>query len=261
MRYLRLWWMCLSRSLARDMAFRAHFIMRFCSDAVFLVVYYVFFSVLFTKVHSVAGWTKYELLLLVGTFHVINSLFLSLFFPNLLALPQHIRQGTLDAMILRPVDTQLVASVQDADLGSLANAALGGALVVHSALRLHLALTAGRVATYLLLVAVGTGMLYCLFFIVVATSFWLSEATWFFDLYATGNSFCDKPAAIYRGLAARVLMYLVPLAVVANAPAAVLVRRFTPELGVLALGGLFTLSLAARILWGKGLRHYEGASG
>lgn len=142
---LRIFYVCLKRSLIREMSFRSNFFIRTMTDAVFLIIYFIFFSVLFSKIPSIVGWERDEFILLVGTFHMVNSLFLSIFYPNLVMLPEHIKGGTLDHFLLKPMEAQLLISIHTIDIGSLFNILLGLSLVISSALNLSLSFTLGQI--------------------------------------------------------------------------------------------------------------------
>lgn len=230
------------------------------TDAVFLIIYFIFFSVLFSKIPSIVGWERDEFILLVGTFHMVNSLFLSIFYPNLVMLPEHIKGGTLDHFLLKPMEAQLLISIHTIDIGSLFNILLGLSLVISSALNLSLSFTLGQILGFFLTILSGISILYNLFFIIVASSFWLQDASWCASLYLTLNNYMDKPMEIYPGVIRRVLIYFVPMALVANIPSGILLNRdvkYFILIELLIMGILFCLS---RKIWNTGINKYESAS-
>ncbi len=259
-KYMRLFYICFKRSLIKEMSFRGNFIIRTITDAVFLLIYFIFFSVLFTKIPEVAGWKKDELLLLIGTFHIINSLFLSIFYPNLVMVPEHIKRGTLDNFLLKPMESQILLSINNIDIGSLCNVFLGLILVSLSTVNLTIAYSLEGVLGYLFTIIVGLTILYHLFFIIILSSFWLQDASWCASFYLTLNNYMDKPAEIYTGVIGRILMYLVPLALVANIPAGILLERDIRTLILIELLVLAVASFLSRFLWKAGINKYESAS-
>lgn len=259
-RYLKLFYICFKRSLIREMIFRTNFLIRIFTDAVFLLIYFIFFSVLFTKVPEIAGWKNHEILLLIGTFHIINSFFLAIFYPNLAMVPEYIKSGTLDNFLLKPMETQFLISINTIDIGSLFNIFLGIILVTLSTINLGISYNIGQVLGYVFSIIIGITILYNLFFIIILSSFWLQEASWCSSLYLTLNNYMDKPAEIYTGIIGRILIYIFPLALVANIPASILLERNIENLIFIEILALTMLFLLSRLLWKSGISRYESAS-
>lgn len=242
------------------MTFKANFIIRFFTDAIYLFVFIIYFSILFTKVPEIAGWSKYEMIMLLGTFHIIVSIFTSLFFPNLASIPAHVKNGSLDGLLKMPIDTQFVLSINNIDTGSTTNIILGLAFVIRAVIALNLNVDAVQIVNFIFFLFIGVGILYCTFFTVLMTSFWLQEGSWCISLFMTLYGFADKPMSIYKGLVGRIFMYLIPYALIANIPSGVLLNKDIQNYKLLAIMSLVLFFLLGRYLWKKGLKRYEGAS-
>lgn len=109
------------------------------------------------------------------------------------------------------------------------------------------------------LVAAATVTTWAVGMIFAGLAFWAPKI----DLYSLfGNvwQLARYPADIYARPLRRVFTYVLPLAVVASAPARVLAR---PADALLVLGALVTTAaavLVAILVWRTGLRRYTGAS-
>ena len=148
-RYIRLFCMSLIRSLIRELSFKVNFLLRFFANAAMLIIYYIFYSVIFSQTNYVAGWNKDEVLILLGTFHIIYNLFLSIFFNNLSGIPFVIRSGILDSLITKPINIQYLISINNIDIASLGNVFLGIILLVISVSNLGLEITIGKLFIYI----------------------------------------------------------------------------------------------------------------
>ncbi|MBW1879629.1 MAG: ABC-2 family transporter protein, partial [Deltaproteobacteria bacterium] len=60
---------------------------------------------------QVAGWSMPEALLVMALFLLMNSLVQTLIEPNLGAVVEAIRKGTLDLLLMKPADAQLLVSL------------------------------------------------------------------------------------------------------------------------------------------------------
>ncbi len=95
---------------ARSM-FRISFWLGFLADLSWFITSVVFFHALFRHVPTIQGWTYPRVLILVGTFQVVEGLFQAFFAPNLRRFSMYVRQGSLDRLLLYPVDLQIVLSL------------------------------------------------------------------------------------------------------------------------------------------------------
>ena len=67
--------------------------------------------VVFDQTAGVAGWTRQESLLVVGFFVIMDGVLSAFVEPNLRAVVEHVRRGTLDFVLLKPMDAQLMVSL------------------------------------------------------------------------------------------------------------------------------------------------------
>src|SRR5207249_8043429 len=116
----------------------------------------VFFSIIFGQVDRIGDWTKWEVVLLVGTHQIISQLFQGFFFVNVANIPELVRTGRLDSLLVLPIDSQFAVSTKQFGLDSMINAALGVAVVIVSLIRLGVAPQPLHIFLYL--VAIGFGI-------------------------------------------------------------------------------------------------------
>ena len=242
------------------MAHKANFLMRFLSDSIMFLVYYIFYTVVFSYVPNINGWTKDEVLALMGTFHIVISLFIGFLLPNIAQIPGLVKGGGLDGYIVKPVNSQFLLSTRSIDIGSLINIFLGIAIISSSLLQLEIK---AKIVTLLLFVGyilIGVFILYNLMFILLCTIFWLHDSSWSIGFVMSFNSFADKPVAIYRGIVYRFLVFLFPVGLVANIPANIILNKSNYALEVWVVIITILLFLLSKIVWSKGIKLYEGAS-
>jgi ABC-2 type transport system permease protein len=265
-RYLRLWLAFMRYCLSREMAFRANFLFYAATELFWLGLLVAFFHVIYGRTSSVGGWTADQMLLLIGTHFIITRPFQGLFFESLVELSDLIRTGRLDFLLTKPADPQFLVSFSRVDYSSLVNVAVGGALVLYAGGRLGLQPGPADVALYLLLVVSGVVILYSLMFLLSSTAVWSVRATFVYEGWFHLTSFGRYPEAIYKIAWLRALLtYIVPVLIVANWPARLLLssdpgKLLDPWQAALAV------ALAAGLFWGSrlfflfALRSYKSAS-
>lgn len=137
-------------SILNEMSHKTNFIIRFLSDSVYFFVYFIFYTVIFSYVPRINGWGKYEVLLLMGTFHIVISLFLAFFFPNLVRFPALVKNGELDGILAKPVNSQFLLSTHVVDIGSLTNVLLGVSIIIVSGIELQIKVSIPLIVLFVL---------------------------------------------------------------------------------------------------------------
>jgi len=96
-RYIEIYSIMLRNSLIREMSFKANFLLWMIVEILWFCGQIVFFSIIFGQVDRIGDWTKWEVVLLVGTHQMIAQLFQAFFFVNVANIPELVRTGRLDA--------------------------------------------------------------------------------------------------------------------------------------------------------------------
>src|SRR5216110_3556668 len=127
----------LRNSLIRELSFKANFLLWMIVEILWFCGQIVFFSIIFGNVDRIGDWTKWEVILLVGTHQMIAQLFQAFFFVNVANVPELVRTGRLDSLLVLPLDSQFAVSTKQFGLDSVINALIGAAVVILSLTRLH----------------------------------------------------------------------------------------------------------------------------
>src|SRR4051794_25606547 len=146
----------LRNSLIREMSFKANFILWMVVEVLWFCGQIFFFSIIFGSVDRIGDWSKWEVVLLIGTHQMIAQLFQAFFFTNIANIPELVRTGKLDSLLVLPVDSQFAVSSKQFGLDSVVNAMLGGVVVIVALRNLQLVPGPGAIALYL--VAIGFGI-------------------------------------------------------------------------------------------------------
>lgn len=276
----RLVWLFVANSLMRDMTYRLNFLLEAISSLSWTMINLALYLLIFTHVNQIGantGWGKWEFMVFLATTWIINSLIQSLFMPNCEEFAELIRTGRLDFALLKPIDTQLLVSIQRVEWSSLSNAIAGLVLLGVSLNQLitrpdnPLVLSPLAFLLYPVFVVSGVAILYSLMISLAATSIWLGRNTSLHDFWFYITSFSRYPREIYRG--ARfgepvlfLFTYLIPVLVVINVPARLMSQPFTSS-GFDSLGlPIFSLFAAAaslvisRAIFQRALSSYRSAS-
>lgn len=246
------------------MSFRGHFIVNVIGEVVWLVLLLVFIRVIYANTADIKGWSQPQYYCLIGSHMIVTSLFEALFFGNCWRIAQLVRSGDLDFVLVRPANTQFLLSLERIDYAALANAPVGLALCVVGLIDLNVSLGAVQVALFPLLIGAGVMILYSLLFMFAVTSVWFIRQTGVDHLWFYAVSLARYPAEIYRQFARGTLyfalVFVVPVLMVSNLPANVLVRSFNPCMVAYVVGSAVILLGLSTIVFRVALRSYRSAS-
>ncbi|MEO5721281.1 MAG: ABC-2 family transporter protein [Chthoniobacterales bacterium] len=261
-RYLEIYGIMLRNSLIREMSFKANFLLWLLVEVLWFVGQIAFFSIIFGHVDKIGDWSKWEVVLLVGTHQIIAQLFQAFFFMNVSNIPELVRTGKLDSLLLLPVDSQFAVSTKQFGLDSIFNALLGGAVVIVSLVQLQVVPGAISILLYLVALGFGVAVHYSIMLALAAVSFWIIRAQGLVYGYFNFLQIARYPDVIFPRLFRFIFGWIIPVIIVANIPARLLIKPLSDPLWL-----MFHLMVAAsvalvisRTFWNFALRRYSSAS-
>src|ERR1035437_2150063 len=153
--YLRIWFASARYSIVRTLMFRGDFFVWSIVELLWMTVNLLMISVIYRHTNSVAGWSKYEMMLLVGTAMVIQRFLMGFFWSSIFEMGRNIRAGNFDFFLAQPGNILFMASTRRLAPDSLLNSVVAGSVVIYSAHQLGLHPGFGDVVLYLFMVACG----------------------------------------------------------------------------------------------------------
>jgi ABC-2 type transport system permease protein len=261
-RYLEIYGIMLRNSLIREMSFKVNFLLWMFVELLWFAGQIAFLEVLFQYVDDIAGWTKWEAVLLMGTHQVVGQVFQAFFYTNVANVPELVRTGRMDFMLLLPVDSQFAVSLKQFSLDSLLSGVLGLVFVGFALGKLHVTPAPHQVAGYLIAVAFGVAIHYAVMMALATVSFWIVKAQGLIFGYYNIFNLARYPDTVFQGFARFMFSWVLPVVVVTNIPARLLLHAIeNPVMLLLRLFLPAVLVLAgARLFWFAALRRYSSAS-
>ncbi|HEV8321319.1 MAG TPA: ABC-2 family transporter protein [Myxococcota bacterium] len=209
---------------------------------------------------GIDGWTYDEALLVVGCFITLQGILEAFIDPNLRAVVEHVRQGTLDFVLLKPIDAQILVSVQRTAPTKIPHMLAGVGLLVVASARLAHPPGPAQVLLAVLLLLAGAAILHSLWTLVVSTSFWFVRVDNLSYLLGSVLDAGRWPVGFFQGAVRFVLTFILPVGLMTTWPALALRGLISPAAALGALGLAAAFALVARAVWTFALRHYSSAS-
>jgi len=257
---IKLAWTYFRIGMMNELQYRVNFFIQLLQSAIAVATGLIGLSLVFGQVDTLAGWTRSELLAVMGIHILMGGVIRSLIQPNMDRLMQDVLNGTLDFALVKPADSQALVSVREFRFWQLTDVIVGLVILSIAVTQLHEQMGALQVIAFLTALLMGSIMLYCVWLMVTSIAFWVVRVNdivnLFEGLYAAGR----WPVSIYPDWLRTGMTFLVPVAFAVTVPAEAMTNRLTPETMLFALGLTILFMLLARGVWMLGLRNYSGAS-
>ena len=261
-RYLYLWFSIFRYSLSRDMEYKTNFIGSLFVDSIYYLVWYYFFEIIYSKTDMLGDFSREDILVfLIATFFV-DTIFMMLF-DGAAYLREHIRTGSLDFILLRPVNSQFLISFRYIRSYALVSLLILSIILYNILTTFHPnSLNILNISLFTISLLMGVLIWYCFEFIIASLTFYFRD-------FRTGGwlthevlKFSMRPDSIYTGFMRKMLFTILPMALVASVPSRLLLYGFTPQNQKYLLAQIIVVSILlilTRVFWKIGLKQYESA--
>lgn len=255
--YAALW----KYSVVREMQFKVNFILWIIVELLWFALQLTFIGVIYSHTDRIGDWTKWQVVFLMGTSTFIQQLFSAFLLTNLVQLSELIRKGTLDFMLMLPVNTRFLISFRQVDLGGFVNAGVACAVMIYAGLQLNLSPSVAQVLGFLLLVLAGLLIHYSLLLMLASSSFWTVRAQGIVWGYYNLFNIARLPDAVFRGTFKAFFTFVLPMLLVANVPTKLVTEKLESPVEMLLLVGMsVVLFVISEVVWRWSVRHYTSAS-
>ena len=209
---------------------------------------------------EVAGWTPWQVALLTGFYLMFAGLYAGLLQPAIAESMGHIRRGTLDYLLLRPVDAMVSCLLSAFEPWALLQVLSGVALALVAAVELELSPGLAELASLVLVLGCGLVGLYAIGVLMLAAGFRALALENLTYLMETLLEFAHWPVSVFRGPLKLMFTFVVPFAVMTSYPAQSLMGALGSRERIGALVTALALAVVARVVWIRALRGYTSAS-
>jgi ABC-2 type transport system permease protein len=216
--------------------------------------------VVFGKRESVAGWTFAEALLVMGWFMALKAFLEGAVSPSLMAVIEHVRKGTLDFVLLKPIDAQLLVSFAKVEPWRAMDLIGATVVFVYAFKQIGRTPSLPEVAAAIAMLAAALLVLYSIAILVVSIAFVAVRVDNLMFLFQSIFDAARWPSSVFRGLFAIVFTYVLPLALMTTFPALALLGKLTLATALGGALGAIAFALIARFAWRSSMSRYTSAS-
>lgn len=238
--------------------YRLSFFTGFFVDAITFVTQLIFLDLLVKSSHT--EWSQAQYAMFVGSFMTIDGAYMATWFFGVISLPDLIRSGELDGVLLKPVHPLLYTSFCRFDLGSVPVFILGLIITLTSAAGAGY-LNIANVLAWLFSLVLMYLLMYALSLMIRSIAFWTKSID---ALGSVENVLVEGafrvPLPAVKGLAKWLWLLVLPYGLIGNFPALALSGMTGPWWWLYASAVTAAFLCLALFVWKKGLARYESAS-
>ena len=256
----RLIWLFFRVGAMNELQYRVNFFVQLIQSLVALGTGLIGLALVFSYTTTLAGWTRPELLAVMGVYTLMGGLINATIQPNMQQLLNDVQQGTLDYTLTKPADSQLQVSVRQVHIWSMTDLLLGLGVLTFAIFQIQAKVGILQALIFIALLFIGGLMIYCFWLILTTGVFWVIRMENILELFQGIYQAGRWPTTIYPGWLQVGLTFLVPVAFAVTVPTEAITGRLTVITLLEALALTLFLLLFSRWFWKLGLRHYSGAS-
>ena len=253
LRILRRFW---GSALAAELEYQANALVELLAVLGNLAGSLFVLSLLYGHGRELGGWSWNGALVVLGLYTLLDGFTSCLLQPNLSKIVSHVQNGTLDFVLLKPIDSQLHLSLRTISPWGLPGVLAGLILCAAG----QPSLMAGPLLTGMALLVAAAAILYSLWFLLAALSVWFVKVWNATEVLRSVLVAGRYPVSAYPPALRLLFTFVLPVAFLTTVPAEALMGRGSLAwalgsllMAVLALGG-------TRLFWQFALRHYTSAS-
>lgn len=260
MRYVRLLALFLKSNLLMELEYRANFIAQAALGVLWAGVTFVSVTVFFTQTDALGGWTYEQTLVIVALSVLIEGGIQMLLQPNVDKIIQMVREGTMDFVLTKPVNSQFLATLRYARYSGLADMSAGVAIMLLAFIRLGYAPEPIALAQFAVMLAASFVIVYSIWLLMATLSFWFVKIDNLTELFRALFDTARFPVTTFSGLVRIALTFVLPIAFMTTFPAEAVLGKLggATLIAAVALAGfLFAFSAWC---WRRAVLSYSSAS-
>ena len=176
-KYFKVYTKFLYTSLASELEYKTNIIIDLITASLSLLGSIFLLSIFFQNTPDLGGWNFEQALIIQGIYTILNGITNTWFNPNLKEIVKHIREGTLDFVLLKPIDSQFYISLKKINPSGILEIILGILLLIYCIKINEISINIIFLILCLITIGCSICILYSLWFFISTTTIWFVK-TW-----------------------------------------------------------------------------------
>lgn len=236
------------------------FVVTLLTKAIAFYTEFTLIWIMLSKLGSVKGWSKYDVLLMASLNLLAYSFAACFLLRPTSRLPDRLRTGEFDGYLGRPVSPLLYMICRDCSAGYLANLVVGSSVCFFATRHIAVTPSAHLWLVVGLAIVGGTAIFASLFVISASVSFWIKDPRGVREMLVTDLGYASRfPLAIFPSWMQWAMFLPFPTAFTTYVPLCLLSATGYDTIVVLleSAAAVVLFALLAATIWRAGIRRYQ----
>ena len=176
-KYLKVYAKFLHSSLASELEYKTNILIDLITAILSLIGSIFLLSIFFQNNSSIGGWQFEQALIIQGIYTILNGITNTWFNPNLTEIVKYVREGSLDFVLLKPIDSQFFISLKKINPSGFLEILLGVILLLYCIKINQINLNLIFLTLSFITLICSICILYSLWFFISTTTIWFVK-TW-----------------------------------------------------------------------------------
>ncbi len=225
-------------------------------DFLIFVIQVVFFRIIYYRVLKVEGWIFKDILFLLATSQIVETLYYTLFFGGLAYINDWVVEGTLDYFLILPQYRKLYMIFYAIDVKKFISL-LFPIFLLYKFAPFN---SARDVVIYMVLLFIGVFARFSFGYLVSSLVLIFTKISAVQAVEMELFSYSNFPYVIYHGIWKWVFLFIIPVGVIANGPVSFFKEHTYNLLFICLLAGVFFF-LLANMAYSVFIKRYQSAGG
>jgi ABC-2 type transport system permease protein len=209
---------------------------------------------------ALGGWSWHAALVVLGAYTCLNGFTSTVLQPNLSRIVTHVQEGSLDFVLLKPIDSQFWLSLRSFSPAGIPEWLLGLGLMLWAARAEQGSLRLEWVLVAALVMGAAALTLYSLWFVLATTAIWFVKTWNATEVLRAALTAGRYPVSAFPPTLRLLFTLVLPVAFLTTVPAEILMGRSTGAWMFASVGVAITALALSRGFWLLALRYYTSAS-
>lgn len=260
-KYLKIYSILIKNAISREAQFRADSMMNWITHLLFLGFLFFLFDILFKFTNIIAGWTKPEVFLLVIIYTLSQQLFHFFFRDNMWEIPNIITDGKLDSYLISPANSIFLVISRQVATKAVLRIITQTVLLMWLLASYDFGLTLTSSLGIIILIIGGLCIQTGFYLILNTLSFWFLRIDNINDAWFNVAQLGRYPLSVLPQTLTILAFTFFPIAYQSYVPVGVGLGKLDWRFFLLTLIWAAVLWIIALVLWHRGIKNYESASG
>ncbi len=180
--------------ILNELQYRVNFFVQMGQSLVSLATGLIGLWLVFSQTEELNGWTRPELLAVMGIHILMGGVIQAAIQPNMGRLMEEIQMGTLDYALTKPADAQALVSMREFRLWQLTDVLVGLIVLFVAVYQYQGTVGVWQALAFMAALAMGGVLVYCFWLMLTSTAFWIVRVDEMVNLFQ-GSRGCTPPGA------------------------------------------------------------------